>query len=143
MKKKLCIVFSFRNEAENLDALFIKLDELKVTLKQWEIKLIFVNDNSNDNSLEILLNYKNKFDLTIINMSRRFGQSACVFAGFEMSDGDATIYMDCDLQDPPELIEKLIVKFEEGYDVVHTLRTKRSGESKTKMLQGFTSCNHT
>ena len=66
-------------------------------------------------------------------MSRRFGSTSCVLAGFEKAIGDLVIYLDSDLQDPPELIEELLVKYEEGYEVVHTLRTKRLGENKIKM----------
>ena len=95
--------------------------------------MIFVNDYSNDNSLNILKEEKKVNNIKILNMSRRFGQSACVFAGFENSSGDAVIYMDSDLQDPPELIPNLIKKYEEGYDVVHTRRTKRLGENFIKM----------
>ena len=61
-----------------------------------------------DRSLEILeKNRKRNLQIKIINMSRRFGVSACVIAGFEHSIGEAVIYMDSDLQDPPELIPKV------------------------------------
>ena len=66
-------------------------------------------------------------------MSRRFGVGPCVIAGLEFSKGDAVIYMDSDLQDPPELIPELIKKFETGFDVIHTQRTKRLGENVFKM----------
>ena len=72
--------------------------------------------------------------MKIINMSRRFGSTSCVFAGFENSDGDVIIYMDSDLQDPPEIIEKMIEKYEAGYEIVHTRRIRRDGESKIKMF---------
>ena len=67
-------------------------------------------------------------------MSRRFGTGPCVLAGLKQANGDAAIYMDSDLQDPPEIIPDLIKKFENGIDVVHTKRTKRLGESKFKMF---------
>ena len=67
-------------------------------------------------------------------MSRRFGTGPCVLAGLEKAKGEAVIYMDSDLQDPPEIITKLIDRFEKGYDVVHTKRTKRLGESRFKMF---------
>ncbi len=67
-------------------------------------------------------------------MSRCFGYTPCVLAGLEKAKGDAVIYMDCDLQDPPELIPQLIEKWQSGADVVHTTRTKRHGESPIKML---------
>ena len=55
------------------------------------------------------------------------------FGRFKNAIGDLIVYLDSDLQDPPELILELLKKYEEGYDVVHTLRTKRLGESKIKM----------
>tara|TARA_Y100000031_G_scaffold14650_1_gene15431 strand:- start:1194 stop:1940 length:747 start_codon:yes stop_codon:yes gene_type:complete len=66
-------------------------------------------------------------------MSRRFGIAPCVIAGFKHAEGDAVIYMDTDLQDPPELIPELLEKWREGFDVVHTTRTRREGESLFKM----------
>ena len=67
-------------------------------------------------------------------MSRRFGNAPCILAGFDNCSGDCVIYMEADLQDPPELIPKLIEKFENGFDVVHTVRTKRLGESKLQIF---------
>jgi dolichol-phosphate mannosyltransferase len=66
-------------------------------------------------------------------MSRRFGVTPCVLAGFSQACGDAVIYMDSDLQDPPDLIPQMIKMFQEGAEVVHTTRTHRDGENKLKM----------
>ena len=67
-------------------------------------------------------------------MSRNFGGVPCKIAGFEHACGDAIIYFDIDLQDPPEIFPELIKKFEEGYDVVHTVRKKRLGETRFKIF---------
>lgn len=67
-------------------------------------------------------------------MSRTFGVGPCVIAGFKHAKGDCVIYMDSDLQDPPELIKELIEQYEKGAEVVHTVRTKRLGENKFKLL---------
>ena len=129
----LSIVFSFRNEADVLNEL---IDRVEMVLSRIGIsyELIFVNDNSTDESLAILVarRYKNSA-IKIINMSRRFGNTPCVLAGLEYSLGDAVIYMDSDLQDPPELIPALIKSWHDGYDVVHTTRTTRHGESGLKL----------
>ena len=132
-KKLLSIVFSFRNEEENLKELIQRVNQIKKSIPKWDFEMVFVNDHSSDKSLEILAEEKKENNIKIINMSRRFGQSACVFAGFENSNGDAVIYMDSDLQDPPELIPNLIEQYENGYDVVHTKRIKRLGENFIKM----------
>jgi dolichol-phosphate mannosyltransferase len=100
---------------------------------KYLLELIFVNDFSTDNSLNLLIEKSKTIPIKVLNMSRRFGVGPCVIAGLEFSKGDAVIYMDSDLQDPPELIPELIEKFESGFDVVHTQRTKRLGENIFKM----------
>lgn len=139
--KLLSLVFSFRNEEDVLPELIkhtravLKQEQSNGTLSCWE--LIFVNDASTDKSLNILLEYaKGHDDIRIINMSRCFGVSPCVLAGMEYSSGDAVIYMDADLQDPPEIIPEMIKAWQDGekIDVVHTIRNNRLGESQGKLF---------
>ena len=66
----------------------------------------------------------------MLRFSRRFGQPMATIAGMEAASGDAVVVIDCDLQDPPELILDLIAKWREGYDVVYTQRRSRSGEQR-------------
>jgi glycosyltransferase involved in cell wall biosynthesis len=129
----LSIVFSFRNEEEVLPELIRKVRETLNSL-YLEYELIFINDASDDGSLEILMKFCHEDRrIKTINMSRRFGVTPCVMAGLRHSKGDAVIYMDTDLQDPPELIPVLLEKFKNGADVVNTIRTKRKGENAFKM----------
>jgi dolichol-phosphate mannosyltransferase len=132
--KKISLVLSFRNEEKNIPELIDRVNKLFNKLDKYTYEFIFINDASTDKSLDILKKNIGLYPMKIINMSRRFGSTSCVFAGFENSDGDVIIYMDSDLQDPPELIEKMIEKYEEGYEVVHTRRIRRDGESKIKMF---------
>ena len=132
--KLLSVVFSFRNEENNLSELIKRVSETLKKLPNWKYELIFVNDSSDDNSEKILTDLIKFHPITIINMSRKFGVGPCVLAGLKHSKGDAAIYMDSDLQDPPEIIPKLIEKFENGIDVVHTVRSKRLGEGKIKLF---------
>ena len=132
--KLLSIVFSFRNEEGNLKELIERVDLSVKKSLNWKYELIFVNDDSNDNSEKILLELQKQYPIRIINMSRNFGVDPCVLAGFRDAKGDAIVYLHTDLQDPPELIPELIKKHEEGFDIVHTVRTKRNGESKFRML---------
>ena len=130
----LSIVFSFRNEEEVLEELIKRVQAVAGKL-DMDYEMIFVNDDSTDGSLEILLNQRNRDPrIKIINMSRRFGIHSCVMAGFKHSRGDAVIYMDADLQDPPEVISDLVNKWKTGSEVVHTTRTKRSGENVIKLV---------
>jgi dolichol-phosphate mannosyltransferase len=77
----------------------------------------------------------NSSDLKLINTTRNFGNAACILAGFAFTKGDHVGYLDTDLQDPPELFEKLYqVALSEGIDIVHTKRTKRHGENPIKLL---------
>ena len=132
--KLLSIIFSFRNEEKNIPELIERISSTLKKLNNWKFELIFVNDDSDDNSEKILVEKQKLYPIKIINMSRRFGTGPCVLAGLKQANGDAAIYMDSDLQDPPEIIPDLIKKFENGIDVVHTKRTKRLGESKFKMF---------
>ena len=132
--KLLSVVFSFRNEEGNIKELVNRINISLEKLINWNYELIFVNDNSTDNSESILLELQKKYPIRIINMSRNFGVDPCVLAGFRNAKGHAIVYLHTDLQDPPEIIPDLIKKHEEGFDVVHTVRTKRKGESKFRML---------
>jgi len=100
-----------------------------------DYELLFVNDASDDGSLDALVDERSRNPrVKVINMSRRFGVSECARAGMSASSGDATIIMDADLQDPPEVIPQLLEKWRAGADVVHTVRTRRHGESALKMM---------
>ena len=132
--KLISFVFSFKNEAKNLPDLVRRVDESVKKLANYNYELLFVNDCSEDDSEKILEELQNKYPITIINMSRTFGVGPCVLAGFKQAQGDCVIYMDSDLQDPPEILNELIEKYEKGADVVHTIRSKRLGESKFKLF---------
>lgn len=129
----LTVVFSFRNEEDVLEKTISEVSDVLET-NNITYELIFVNDNSTDRSLQILKTWSGRDSrIRVINMSRRFGVSPCVMAGFRFAHGDAVIYMDTDLQDPPELIPKMVELYRNGVDVVHTVRTKRFGETAVKM----------
>ena len=132
--KLVSIVFSFRNEEKNLKELISRVDDTFKKVENYKYELIFVNDDSNDDSEKILEELQESHKIKIINMSRTFGVGPCVLAGFKHSSGDCIVYLDSDLQDPPELIPKLLAEFEKGYDVVHTVREKRLGESGVKLF---------
>ena len=129
----ISVVLSFRNEEEVLPELIRRVvDVLSKEPEDYEI--IFVNDDSNDRSLELLIKARAENPrMKIVNTSRRFGMVECILAGIEYATGDAIIYLDTDLQDPPEVIPELLEKWREGVDVVYTVRTKRKGENPLKM----------
>ena len=127
------VVFSFRNEADNIPTLVGRLEKMFAG-QDVDYEVIFVNDASTDASLSLLVAERQRNPrITIVNMSRRFGVAEGVIAGMATSHGDAVVYMDADLQDPPEVIPALIDRWRQGADVVHTVRTRRHGENALKM----------
>lgn len=130
----ISVILSFRNEEDNLAELVRRLHGALGPLKAG-YELIFIDDASTDASGRILSEMQ-RIDkhIKVIRMSRRFGTAPCVLAGMELSKGDAVVYMDADLQDPPELLPRLVEEWKKGADVVYTTRLKRAGENPVKML---------
>jgi dolichol-phosphate mannosyltransferase len=127
------VVLSFRNEAENIPTLIARLAAV-LAAEPVDYELLFVNDASTDASLDVLRRERGRNPrVKIINLSRRFGVAEGVRAGMAAARGDAVVYMDADLQDPPEVIPELLTRWREGAAVVHTVRTRRHGESRLKM----------
>jgi dolichol-phosphate mannosyltransferase len=137
---KASVILSFYNEENVLPELIKRLRNVFSLLQNKKIvesyELIFVNDNSTDNSENLLRGELTNKDIVIINMSRNFGIVECLLAGMEHSSGDIIIYMDADLQDPPELIEQLIFSYirDNDAEIVYTTRNKRYGEHWLKLL---------
>ena len=102
---------------------------------QRSYEIIFVNDGSTDNTLNVLLKAKSKNpQIRILNLSRNFGKEAALTAGLEHAMGEVVIPIDADLQHPPEIIIEFIKKWEDGFDVVVAKRTVRTGEGVIKKL---------
>jgi dolichol-phosphate mannosyltransferase len=136
----LSVVLSFRDEEENIPELVRRLRQVLGTeifqglLARYE--LVFVNDDSRDRSLQLLLEAaQGHNDIRIINMARNFGVTPCVLAGLDYSSGDLVVYMDADLQDPPEVIADMLAAWwgQGRPDVIHTVRRSRAGESFLKL----------
>lgn len=97
------------------------VERIQLTLlNKIKYEIILVNDGSEDNSLSICRTLREKYKFIILlNLSKNFGQHAAIFAGLNYATGDYIVFLDDDLQTPPEEIINLIVKLEEGYDVVY------------------------
>ena len=87
--KLLSIVFSFRNEEKNIPDLIDRVVKTLDKLSDWKYELIFVNDDSDDESEQILKKNQKSHFIKIINMSRRFGTGPCVLAGLKIANGDS------------------------------------------------------
>jgi glycosyltransferase involved in cell wall biosynthesis len=134
-KEKLEIIIPIYNEQECIDKLIERLLLLKERLTDIDVGVIFVNDGSTDRSLDLLTAYcKNYKFIKLINFSRNFGHQVAVTAGIDYADADYVAIIDADLQDPPELIEEMIKKIKEGFDVVYGQRMERKGETFFKKI---------
>ena len=121
------------NEEAALDLFFEKISEITIKIPE-KFEFICVNDGSNDNTLEILkANAEKDSRIKIIDLSRNFGKEAALTAALDYCKGDAAIPIDVDLQDPPELISKMIEKWREGYEVV-AARRDRATDSWLKKI---------
>lgn len=132
--KIISLIISVYNEEENIDLLY---SELLKTLAQIEVKyeIIFVNDGSKDASLMKILNLvENDKNVKLVNFSRNFGHEIAMTAGMDYAIGDALIFMDSDLQHPPQMIKTMIEKWRKGYDVILTKRSKNLDDAFIKKL---------
>ena len=126
------IVIPVFNEEAVLPVLLRRLDLLLARLSE-PAEAIFVDDGSSDSSAVVLQALaKRDPRIRYIGLSRNFGHQVAITAGMDAAQGQAIVVMDADLQDPPEVVEQLIAKWKEGYDVVHARRLSRAGESTFK-----------
>jgi polyisoprenyl-phosphate glycosyltransferase len=121
------VVIPVFNEAEMLHSLLSRLRQALAGLN-WEV--IFVDDGSTDRSLDLIRRAALDDErVKAIGFSRNFGHQAAVTAGLDFAGGDAVVVMDADLQDPPELVPRMVELYEQGYDVVSPQRMARDGET--------------
>jgi len=131
--KKISILIPAYNEQAVLEKLYTRLTTLADTTKNYTFEFFFVNDGSKDTTLEIIKNYAETDDrIAYLNLSRNFGKEIAMIAGLDHVSGDATVIIDADLQDPPELIPEMISWWEQGFDDVYAKRSSRLGESWLK-----------
>lgn len=135
--KKISIIIPAYNEEESLPLLYDRLNKVISNLESYEFEMLFINDGSKDNTLKIIKELREKdARVSYVDFSRNFGKEVAMIAGLDYAKGDCVIFIDADLQDPPELIPKLIKYWEEGYDDVYARRKSRKGET---FLKKFTS----
>lgn len=130
----LCIsvVVPAYNEEEVLPELHRRLQAVLSQLTT-NYEIVYVNDGSRDRTLEIMRELKEADShVGYVNLSRNFGKEIAMTAGLDLARGDAVVVIDADLQDPPELIPKLLEGWKEGFDVVYARRVSRAGETWLK-----------
>ncbi len=133
--KTISVVVPVYFQEKGLLELHKRLTHVLSGLKDYKYEVILINDGSTDKSFEIMKDINNKDShVKVINFSRNFTQQAAIVAGLKLASGQAIVIIDDDLQDPPEVIPSMIKKWEEGFQVVYGVRTKRPGESFLKLL---------
>jgi dolichol-phosphate mannosyltransferase len=128
------IVVPVYNEIEILEELYQRVAEVMDELDD-ACEFILVDDGSSDGSTERILELEGRDGrVRSVIFARNFGHQIAITAGLDYSRGQAVVIMDADLQDPPEVIPKLIERWQEGYQVVYAVRTEREGESWFKRV---------
>jgi glycosyltransferase involved in cell wall biosynthesis len=135
----LSVVIPIYNERAGLDELFRRLRAVLDGLAGVDGRVIYVNDGSTDGSLDVMLDHRRQDPrFSVVDLSRNFGQQAAISAGLAASTADATVVMDGDLQDPPELIPAMLQCWRDGAEVVRAQRrTRRERGLRRQLLDLF------
>ena len=129
--EKISIIVPCYNEEKALPLFYEELEKnIKTFSDNLDFEILFVNDGSKDNTLNIIKELAKKDNrIKYVSFSRNFGKESAIFAGLENSSGDYVTLMDADLQDPPSLLLQMYKSVtEEDYDAVGTRRVTRKGE---------------
>ncbi|MDN5275183.1 MAG: hypothetical protein JWP06_1084 [Candidatus Saccharibacteria bacterium] len=138
-RKKISLLIPAYNEQEVLRHLYERLNKLAGQTPDYDFEFLFINDGSRDKTLDIIKGFaESDHRIAYVNLSRNFGKETAMLAGIDHVTGDATVIIDADLQDPPELIPRMIALWEEGYDDVYAKRRSRAGESWFKKVTSET-----
>ena len=139
MIKKISIVIPVYNEARNVLNLHSRLEGVVASLPKFEWEYIFVNDGSSDETLLVLKDLvANDLKVKVLDLSRNFGKEIALTAGaHEALNSDALICIDADLQHPPELIPTLVAKWEQGAEIVVTIRTEIEKQPLLRRLGSY------
>lgn len=139
-RPKISIVAPFFNEGDGVHLFYEAIRPMLDSMPDIDFEVVCVDDGSRDDTLAklILVSVQDE-RFRVIELSRNFGKEAALTAGIDASTGDAVIPIDADLQDPPELIPKMIGEWARGAEVVLARRVDRSSDSflKRKTAEGF------
>lgn len=129
----ISVILPCLDEEAVLAETLARLDRMAAGLPDCGFEFIFVDDGSRDRTAEILRDAAARDDrVRVLRFARNFGQQIAVSAGIEIASGDAVVLMDADLQDPPEIVARMIERWREGFDVVYGTRSSRKADSTLK-----------
>ncbi len=125
--KKISIIIPVLNEENNISDAYNRLiNILNKVKKKYSYEILFNDNNSSDNSFNILKKIASiDKNVKVLKFSRNFGYQQSILTGYKNASGDVVVQLDCDMQDPPELILKFLNNYEQGYDVVYGVRASR------------------
>jgi glycosyltransferase involved in cell wall biosynthesis len=131
-RPELSLIIPIFNEEQVIPELSRRLREvmgkLETVVRSWEV--VFIDDGSKDKSLPMLRELAaSEPRFKVLSFSRNFGHQLAITAGVDYAEGDAVVVMDADLQDPPEVVQEMIARWREGFDVVYGVRRSRAGET--------------
>ena len=133
--KKISVVIPMYFEEEVVNECYNRTKSVLEGLEKYEYEIIFVNDGSQDKTMEMLEEIaKDNKNVKVISFSRNFGHQAAVTCGLKYTTGDAVAIMDADMQDPPEVILDMIKLWEDGNEVIYAKRKTRKGETRFKLF---------
>ena len=137
MKTLISVIVPLYNEEEVIGESYRRLTQVMSSMEE-DYELIFVNDGSRDKTFDLARGIQEKDPhVVLVDFSRNFGHQIAITAGMDMTRGDAVIVIDADLQDPPELIPKMVEMWRGGAEVVYGKRASRQGETAFKKLTAF------
>ena len=123
---KICVAVPVYNEEDVLPEFLARTGQVLDKLGIGPHQMLFIDDGSSDATLRILRDAAERDPrVAVISLSRNFGHQAAITAALDHANGDATVIMDADLQDPPEAIATFVAKWNEGFDVVYAQRVNR------------------
>ncbi len=129
---KVSLIVPVYNEEETIHLFYRTVREYE-PLREYKVEIVFINDGSRDRTEDIIYNLEDSDPLVMaLSFTRNFGKEAALMAGLHYSSGDVVIPIDVDLQDPIEVIPKLIERWKEGADVVLAKRADRTTDSYLK-----------
>ncbi len=130
---EISVVVPCFNEEDGIGECHHRLSQvLRGFARPYEI--VYVNDGSRDRTFDLLQDiHATDANITVVELSRNFGHQAAVSAGMEIASGQAVVIIDADMQDPPEVIAKMMEIWRQGYEVVYGVRDSRVGESGFKL----------
>jgi polyisoprenyl-phosphate glycosyltransferase len=134
----ISIITPVYNEESVLAEFYKRTASVMKSISQDSFEIIFVNDGSNDETVNIIKELCGRDKrIKLVSFSRNFGHQIAITAGLRYSKGDAAVIIDADLQDPPELIPKMLEKWNDGYEIVYAVREKREGETFFKKITAY------